>query len=491
MNHLYLPMELLTQDIIPNSSFETILSFYLSCKEVRNLCSQKVFLSLLAEKINISESKITTFSDFVEYGSLMLGSSLAIKYHSADLCELSGIKFGNMKLIELAQKGTDRIDYIHNKSSKELLIAAAVEGNQYEKVLKLVQDDNEKITYAVIACLICDNRDILFVLLSKYTELNWLNIAMYAIKYRRNDIYLMIHDRIKTSYHVAMMIAVEYGNIPIMETLKSCFCHISNTLLRIAVYNNQLEAIKWLYEHYEELVVPDVAYLSTIEVSQWLIRNKGYDDYEKLFKGSLTPCALERQENFQRINYSYTLLVTSGSDKDTISNLVNASLDDTIFPLYILKYLNERFPGSLDFDKIGKYGGSKEVFMWAVEQGFNNFQACDFPYNFEVFKICAEKTNSADYLKSVMENAETLISVGEIDKNIYKIFFYILDKGISTTLSNETIRQSFDDDVEDKPVSKICAAKFLTINEEQSTLLRYDYPYTIDDVLFVYRNGLY
>jgi hypothetical protein len=486
MDDSLLPLELITEHIVPNACFETILSFYLSCKKLEAVCSQPSILSRLARKININASKITTFGDFVEYGSLMLGSSLAIKYHSGVLCKLSGIKFGNSKLTELAQKKGIH-DTAYDSPLDKLLIAAAVEGDQLEKVLQLLDEHKENIDYAIIACLICNNTSILFVLLSKdLTQTDLLHIALCAIKFHRNNIYLTIHDRIKNKYDMCMKVAVQHGNIEVMEKLKACFCHDSNKLLRIAVYYNQLEAIKWLYNNYDGLVVAQETSLATTEVAQWLIQNKGYNNYKSLFKGSLTQRALARQEKFERIKYSYNLLVTSACDKNTISRIINKSLD--IMPnLDTLKYLNELLPGILDFRKIGKRACPVDVFVWAIENGFDDFLACDYPFYFGVFKICAEKTNSVEYLGSVMENVETRILIDDADADTRKIFFYLLDKGIETSLTDETITEVFGHPEEDEPEEKICAVKFLTTDDKIPTLLYCDYPHTVgtlhDDAL--------
>jgi hypothetical protein len=493
MDDSFLPLEVITEHIVSNACFETILSFYLSCKTSKDICSQQAFLSLLSTKIKVNVSKIKTFNDFVEYGSIMLGSSLAIKYHSACLCELSGIKFGNSKLIELAQKEIEGASFSGALFRKKLSIAAAVEGNQVEKILQLVHDHKKQIAYAIIACLICDNRNILFVLLSKdLTKKELLHIALYAIKYHRNDIYLLLHDRLEYSYQVSMMIAVEYGNVPIMETLKAHLCHDADFLLRIAVFNNQLEAVKYLYENYDDLIVPRVTSVSTIEVSHWLIKNKGYHNYEKLFKGSLTPRALKRQEKFDRIKYSYDLLVTSACDKDTISKVVNKCLPNIESDLGILKYLNELSPGILDFNKIGKNARSVDIFMWAIENGFNDFLACDFSDNFHLFKICAEKINSVNYLKAVMEIVEEEIYYETTNEDARKIFLYLLDKGISSSLINgNTTPEIFCHVKQNKPEKKICAVEFLTKNDKPTKLLCYDYPTRSDEILFNYTKGMY
>jgi hypothetical protein len=152
-----------------------------------------------------------------------------------------------------------------------------------------------------------------------------------------------------------------------------------------------------------------------------------------------------------------------------------------------LKYLNELLPGILDFRKIGKRACPVDVFVWAIENGFDDFLACDYPFYFGVFKICAEKTNSVEYLGSVMENVETRILIDDADADTRKIFFYLLDKGIETSLTDETITEVFGHPEEDEPEEKICAVKFLTTDDKIPTLLYCDYPHTVgtlhDDAL--------
>jgi hypothetical protein len=145
--------------------------------------------------------------------------------------------------------------------------------------------------------------------------------------------------------------------------------------------------------------------------------------------------------------------------------------------LDVLKYLNELLPGILNFNQIGKDTTSFEVFMGAVENGFDNFQACNFPHNFDIIKFCDEKINDANYSKLIMKKVESLVFYGENEEHRRKIFFYLLDKGVPTSLTSESIAEILNRTEEYESEEKICATKFLRTDNGQPVLIQHDYPY--------------
>jgi len=442
----YLPDEIIYREIIKYCHFETILSIYSSSKESINLLNTKLILEILANSFNVNKTLISTFEDFIIYGSILSGSILALKYHQGYICAVSGAKYNNLKLKELGKKKekdrSEQEGYI-NFDDDQNYIDAYIENNQLSlsEYKSLINDEDRPLAfvYALI------NKNILlaeYILDKKIQDINDNNLLHNIIKYsiinHWNDIYDNIIPKIEKKYHRSVvLLGVEYNNFYVLKKYPLEIRDNINMLFNIAIDPGSLEMINWLYRtNYQfdkEKAFLCLDTCGNLKIIKWFINNLGFNNFKQIFLYNAA------WNNKDIIEYLYETMININYDPQEIKSIIDQAAITASKKSHIslLDYFNSI--QSLQYDEIGINCVNISVIEWLNDKWKFDKQGelllkggfC----NYDIFEYCRKFNIDREYYIKAMKIIETCIYVDSMSKLEYKMFKYLISIDIPTDLT--------------------------------------------------------